>query len=293
MVISGIGELVTNDAATGDGTPLGLLRDAALVIEGERVGLGGTDRAAPAADVRVERGRRVRASRLRRLPRPPGLRRRPGGGVQRPDGRPAATPRAGSAPRSRPPAPPSDGELALTAARLVAEMLAPGHDHRGDQVRVRPDRRGRGARPRAGLGPDPRDHLPRGARGRPRSTRTTRPAMSISSPARCSRPAHRTPGGSTCSASAAPSTRTPRGRSCGPARVRGSVPGCTPTSSDPVLGRGWPPRSAPRSADHCTHLDDADVTALATPVSWPPCCRWPSSAPAPRTRMRGGCSRPE
>ncbi|HEX6469869.1 MAG TPA: imidazolonepropionase [Streptosporangiaceae bacterium] len=48
-VIRNIGELVTNDPATGDG-PLGLVRDAALVIDGDRIAWTGPAAAAPAAD---------------------------------------------------------------------------------------------------------------------------------------------------------------------------------------------------------------------------------------------------
>lgn len=53
VLYSDIGELVTNDPAGGDGTRLGLLRDAAVVSDGDRiVWVGPTDRA-PAADRRV------------------------------------------------------------------------------------------------------------------------------------------------------------------------------------------------------------------------------------------------
>jgi imidazolonepropionase len=49
VLISNIGELVTNDPALGEG-PLGLVRDAAVVLDGERVAWVGTTVAAPAAD---------------------------------------------------------------------------------------------------------------------------------------------------------------------------------------------------------------------------------------------------
>jgi imidazolonepropionase len=58
-LISGIGELVTNDASLGDGSPLGIVRQAALVIEGERVAWVGAASAAPAADERVDAGGRA------------------------------------------------------------------------------------------------------------------------------------------------------------------------------------------------------------------------------------------
>lgn len=58
-LITGIGELATCDPTQGDGSPLGLLSDAALVIEGERVVWVGTANAAPAADERVDVGGRA------------------------------------------------------------------------------------------------------------------------------------------------------------------------------------------------------------------------------------------
>lgn len=48
-MIRGIGELTTNDPAQGDGI-LGIVTDAAVVIEGERIAWVGPDSAAPAAD---------------------------------------------------------------------------------------------------------------------------------------------------------------------------------------------------------------------------------------------------
>ncbi|MDF1542359.1 MAG: imidazolonepropionase [Anaerosomatales bacterium] len=53
-LITGIGELITNDRARGDGTALGIVRDAALVIEGERVAWVGAAADAPAADASVD-----------------------------------------------------------------------------------------------------------------------------------------------------------------------------------------------------------------------------------------------
>ena len=51
---TGIGELVTNDPAQGDGSPLGILRDAAVVVDGGRVAWVGPASSAPAADARVD-----------------------------------------------------------------------------------------------------------------------------------------------------------------------------------------------------------------------------------------------
>lgn len=53
-LVTGIGELVTADPALGDGSPLGLLRDAAVVLAGGRVAWVGPAGAAPAADTRVD-----------------------------------------------------------------------------------------------------------------------------------------------------------------------------------------------------------------------------------------------
>jgi imidazolonepropionase len=59
LVLQHIGELVTNDPALGDGTPLGLLTDAALVVEGGRVAWVGPTAEAPAADIVEDAGGRA------------------------------------------------------------------------------------------------------------------------------------------------------------------------------------------------------------------------------------------
>jgi imidazolonepropionase len=53
-LVTGIGELVTNDPALGDGSPLGPLTDAALVVEDGHVTWIGRAADAPAADERVD-----------------------------------------------------------------------------------------------------------------------------------------------------------------------------------------------------------------------------------------------
>ncbi|MDP9821517.1 imidazolonepropionase [Nocardioides massiliensis] len=50
LLVTGIGELVTNDPGLGDGSPLGLLTDAAMVVEAGRVAWVGAAAQAPAAD---------------------------------------------------------------------------------------------------------------------------------------------------------------------------------------------------------------------------------------------------
>jgi imidazolonepropionase len=54
VLLTGIGELVTNDPTVGDRTPLGLIRDAALVVDGSRVGWVGERIHAPDADASVD-----------------------------------------------------------------------------------------------------------------------------------------------------------------------------------------------------------------------------------------------
>jgi len=56
VLVDGIGELVTNSPAVGDG--LGILTDAALVVESDRVAWVGSSSSAPAADRRIDTGRR-------------------------------------------------------------------------------------------------------------------------------------------------------------------------------------------------------------------------------------------
>ncbi|NJQ02740.1 imidazolonepropionase [Streptomyces zingiberis] len=57
-LVTGIGVLVTNDPALGEG-PLGLVREAALVLDGERVAWAGPAGRAPTADARVDAGGRA------------------------------------------------------------------------------------------------------------------------------------------------------------------------------------------------------------------------------------------
>ncbi|MEW2632738.1 imidazolonepropionase [Streptomyces sp. NPDC048389] len=58
-VITNIAGLVTNDPSLGDGTPLGLIRDAAVVIDGDRVAWIGEKSKAPATDNRLDAGGRA------------------------------------------------------------------------------------------------------------------------------------------------------------------------------------------------------------------------------------------
>jgi imidazolonepropionase len=58
-VITNIATLVTNDPSLGDNSPLGLIQDAAVVIEGDRVAWTGESSKAPATDNRVDAGGRA------------------------------------------------------------------------------------------------------------------------------------------------------------------------------------------------------------------------------------------
>ncbi|MEU3411191.1 imidazolonepropionase [Streptomyces sp. NPDC006658] len=58
-VITNIATLVTNDPSLGDNSPLGLVRDAAVVVDGDRVVWTGESSKAPATDSRVDAGGRA------------------------------------------------------------------------------------------------------------------------------------------------------------------------------------------------------------------------------------------
>jgi imidazolonepropionase len=59
LLVDGISELVTNDPAAGDGTPLGVLRDAAIVVDGDRIAWAGAAAQASDADERLDVGGRA------------------------------------------------------------------------------------------------------------------------------------------------------------------------------------------------------------------------------------------
>ncbi|WSQ09701.1 imidazolonepropionase [Streptomyces sp. NBC_01231] len=58
-VITNIATLVTNDPSLGDNSPLGLIQDAAVVIDGDRIVWTGESSKAPATDNRVDAGGRA------------------------------------------------------------------------------------------------------------------------------------------------------------------------------------------------------------------------------------------
>jgi len=59
LLVTGIGQLVTNDETMGDGSDLGLLTDAAVLMEGRRVAWVGPARSAPPADTAHDVGGRA------------------------------------------------------------------------------------------------------------------------------------------------------------------------------------------------------------------------------------------
>ncbi len=125
-VITNIGSLVTNDPSLGDGSPLGLVLDAAVVIEGDRIVWTGESSKAPTTDNRVDAGWPGRHPGLRRLPLPPRLRGRPHPGVQRPYVRAAATPPGGIRTTVAATRAATDAELEANLTRYLREALRQG-----------------------------------------------------------------------------------------------------------------------------------------------------------------------
>ena len=234
----------------------GIVRDAAVVDRGRTGGLGGTGRAGARGrrGVRPRRaGRSSRASstRTRHLR----LRRRPRRGVRRPDG---GTPLHGRRhPRPRWPRPGRrpTSSWPRTSRGCVAEMRRQGTTtveiKSGYGLTVA--RRGALARGRAAV--HRRDDVPRCARRAAGVRRRTRRLRRPGHRADARAAAHRMRGGSTCSASAAPSTPTRRGRCWRPGAAAGLLGrACTPTSSGTGPACSWPCELGAAAVDHCTFL---------------------------------------
>ena len=142
-------------------------------------------------------------------------------------------------------------------------MLRAGHDDGRDQVAATaspfPTRRAASRSPR----PFTAETTFLGAHVVPAEFAGDPTGTSTSSPARCSRPARRTPAGSTSFCEPrAPSTPTRPARCWRPGAAPASRRGCTPASSGPDPGALLAAELGAASADHCTHLTDADVGAL-------------------------------
>jgi imidazolonepropionase len=58
VLYDNIGELVTNDPARGDGSALGIQRDAAMIVDGDRIAWVGVNGDAPSAEHRIDCGNR-------------------------------------------------------------------------------------------------------------------------------------------------------------------------------------------------------------------------------------------
>ncbi|CAN5401800.1 imidazolonepropionase [soil metagenome] len=54
VLYDNVGELVTNDPSVGDGSPLGIITDAAILVDEDRIAWVGTTADAPAGDARVD-----------------------------------------------------------------------------------------------------------------------------------------------------------------------------------------------------------------------------------------------
>ena len=102
-----------------------------------------------------------------------------------------------------------------------------------------------------------------GAHVVPPNTGGGKPSTSPSSPARCSTPVHRKPGGATSSARREPSGLTPPGRSCRRRVARGLGLRVHANQLSHGPGVRLAVEMGAASADHCTHLEAADVDALA------------------------------
>ena len=272
-LITDIGELVTNDPEG----PLAI-EDAALVRRRRARSLDRPGRRRTGRR-RADRRRRPRgAPRLRRHPLPPGLRRRPGAGVRGPHGR-----------------------------RAVRRRRHPHHG-RGHPRR---DRRAADAATSPGWSPRCAARAPRPSRSRaatasPSATRPARWRSPGSSPTETTflgahvvppeyaddpggvrRPGdrpdagglrRRTPAGSTCSASAAPSTPTRRARSSPPARRHGLRGRLHANQLGPGPGVRLAAELGLAAVDHCTYLyRRRRRRARATAAPSRRCCRASSS----------------
>ena len=286
-VITNIGELVTNDPQADD--LLGIVTDAAVVLEGDRVAWTGPAADAPAADVHVDAGGRAVI---------------PGfvdshshlvfAGDRAPEfaARMAGTPYAAGGIRTTVAA-----TRAATDEQLTGRVAAPGrrdaaagHDHGRDQERLRADRPRRGAQPGDRPAVHRRDHVPRRARGargqRPRRVRRAghrpdarglRPARPLGRRVLRARRVRRGPG-----------PRGPRGRrGKGPARTAARQPARPRTRAS-----GWPPSSAWSRSTTAPTSTTPTSRPWPTAAPSPPCCPASSSRPASPTPTRGASSTP-
>ena len=157
-----------------------------------------------------------------------------------------------------------DDELRANVARLRDRGAAPGHHHHRDQDRVRPHRRRRGPvaahRPRVHR----RDHVPRRAR-RPAGTPTPDDYAALVCGADARRLRARTPSGSTCSASGAPSTATRPAR-CSPPGAQAGLGAARARQPAHRRARRAPRRGARRGQRRPLHAPHATPTSTPWPA---------------------------
>ena len=257
LVVDDIGLLVTNDEALGEG-PLGLVRNAALVIED---GARRRDRARRRGRRRADRrGRPLRDPGVRRLAHAPRVRRRPRRRVRRADGGRAV--RRGRHPRHhrRDPRRHGRGPADLTSKRAGRGAAAPASPTSRSSRATGSTSRPSGAAARSPAALHRRRHLPRRprrARGhrrrRLRRARHRRHARRL----RAARPLDRRllRGGRVHADQSRAVLEAGRAAGLG-LRVHGNQLGPGPGVQLAVeLGAA--------SVDHCTYLTDDDVDALA------------------------------
>ena len=267
LAIDRIGLLVTNDPELGEG-PLGIVRDAALVVADGRV--AAVERSGVAADERLDAGGRCLipgfvdshthlifagdrgaefAARMAGRPYE-------AGGIR-------LTTEATRAA--------SDAELQALAAARGPRRCAPGSPTSRSSPATASTSRPSAA-PASWPPSSPTTSPSSAPTSSPPSTRGAPTPTSSSSAARCSPPARRTVAGSTSSASAAPSTPSSRGRCSRRGARPGSASASTATSSAPGRASRLAVELGAASVDHCTYLDDPDIEALAGLTRSRPTC---------------------
>ena len=268
LVIDRIGLLVTNQPELGEG-PLGLVRDASVVLEDDRV--VAIEPAGAAADERLDARRSLRDPGLRRQPHPPRLRRRPRRRVRRP-------PRRRAVHRWRHPAhgghhPGGRRRCARGAGGGATGCRARRGDHDGRvQVGLRPRGRERATLVRDCSRVHRRRHLPRRPRGPGRVRGPRRRLVDLvrgEMLAACA-PVCRWID-VFCERGAFDAEQSGQGRG---GRDAGRGPGraCAEPERLPALGRSWSSSARRRSTT-------APIRPTSTSRRWPRVRRSPPSAP--------------
>ncbi len=259
VLLDNIGELTTNDPSLGDGSRLGLVERAALVLEEGRVAWVGSAADAPAADEAFDVAGRRGHTGLRRQPCPSGIRRGPLCGVRRADGGHAVLGRRHPRPRS-----PRPGRLPMTCWRRTRPGSSPRWQRQGTTTVEIKSGYGLTAQDEAralaiASGFTPRDDIPRrprrraGVRRRPGRVRRPgdRPDAGSRAPAR---PMDRRLLRARC-LRRGPGALDPPCRAWRPASLRGS----TRTSSGRGRGSRWRARSGPPRPTTARTLTGSDV----------------------------------